>query len=273
MLRDLKFDTALMLLPTERLAWMLFAAGIRTRIGVGTRLYQVLTLMRTVSRHKYIPLRHEADYCLDLGRAIGVKTDDLSVEVFLTREERMAAEARLGMRQGLDPETLIGIHPGSGASAPNWRIEHYAGLASDLLKRHSSARIVVTGSADETAFSKAFSGLDTERVIDLVGKLTLRELMAVISCFSVLVSASTGPMHIAAGLKVPTVSLFCPLTACSPRLWGPRGNRSDVLLPPEGYCQVRCPGDPHICTFEDGIQATDVADAVGKVLSASVTPR
>jgi heptosyltransferase-2 len=269
MLRSKKFDTALLLLPTERMAWMLFAAGIRTRVGVGTKLYEALTFMRTVSRNKYIPLRHEADYCLDLGRAIGVRSTDLTTEVFLTEDERRAAASRLRVAGLQGPmSVLVGIHPGSGASAPNWPIARYVELAGMILERHPSARIVVTGSEAETEFSRAFAGLTSTRVIDLVGALTLRELTAVISHCSLLVSASTGPMHIAAGLGVPTVSLFCPLTACSPRLWGPQGNRSAVLLPSEGYCQQQCPGDPHVCRFEGGIHVAQAAEAVARMLEA-----
>jgi heptosyltransferase-2 len=267
MLREKRFDTALLLLPTERMAWMLFAAGIRTRIGVGTKLYEVLTFMRTVSRHKYIPLRHEADYCLDLGRAIGVRTNDLATEAFLTDEERRITHARLraaGAGDGVAP--LIGIHPGSGRSSPNWRIERYAELASALLGQHPSARIVLTGSETERDFSRAFAGLESGRIVDFVGALTLRGLMGVISKASVLVSASTGPMHLAAALRIPTVSLFCPLTACSPRLWGPQGNRAETVLPHDGFCQTQCPGDPHVCQFEGGIRVPDVAAAVGRML-------
>jgi hypothetical protein len=39
------------------------------------------------------------------------------------------------------------------------------------------------------------------------------------------------------------------MTACSPNLWGPRGNRSLIVLPEEDYCRYKCPGDPHKCTF------------------------
>jgi heptosyltransferase-2 len=274
MLRSKRFDTAMLLLPTERMAWMLFAAGIRTRIGVGTKLYEVLTFMRTVSRNKYVPLRHEADYCLDLGRAIGVRWTDLTTEVFLTDDERRAAASRL-RDAGIEPTTslLVGMHPGSGKSAPNWRIGRYVDLAEQILERHPSASIVVTGSEAEREFSRAFAGLTPTRVVDMVGTLTLRGLMAMISHLSLLVSASTGPMHIAASLGVPTVSLFCPLTACSPRLWGPQGNRSAVLLPSEGYCQQQCPGDPHICHFEGGIHVAQAAEAVARMLESEQPPR
>jgi heptosyltransferase-2 len=267
-LRAKRFDTALLLLPTERMAWMLFLAGIRTRIGVGTKLYEVLTCMRTVSRNKYIPLRHEADYCMDLGRAIGVSTDDLRTEVFLTDSERRTAGARLRQAGAATGGPLIGIHPGSGKSAPNWRVERYAQLARTLLDRHPDATVVLTGSEAERSFSPALSAAGSRRIVDLVGLLTLRDLMGVISRYSLLVSASTGPMHVAAALRIPTVSLFCPLTACSPRLWGPLGNRSEVVLPPEGYCQHRCPGDPHICQFEDGILVSEAAAAVERILKS-----
>ncbi|MFN8178214.1 MAG: glycosyltransferase family 9 protein [bacterium] len=280
-LRGRRFDTALLLLPTERLAWMLFCAGIGTRVGVGTRLYQVLTGMRSVSRRKYVPLRHEADYCLDLGRAIGVRSEDLSTEVFLTDEERRAARERLeaarrgGARAGDSREGEdaigVGVHPGSGRSAPNWRVERYVELAERLLT-DERVRIVLTGSPAETALAVPFARLDRSRVVDLVGKLSLRELMGVLSQESVLVSASTGPMHLAAALRVPTVSMFCPISACSPELWGPKGNHADVVLPPEGYCRVRCPGDPHVCEFEGGIDPGAVFERVRRLLSPSAEP-
>ena len=258
MLRQHHFDTALLLLPTERLAWMLFFAGIRTRVGVGTILYEVLTLMKTVSRRKYIPLRHEADYCVDLGRAIGVRSDDLATEVFLTEQERKAARQLLNPMPG---EILVGIHPGSGHSSPNWKIERYAELAASLM-RHQHIRIILTGSEHEGDFAEHFTRINPDRIVNLIGKLSLRQLMGLLSQLHVLVSASTGPMHIAAALKVPTVSLFCPLTACSPTLWGPKGNAATTLVAPDNYCTHQCPGDPHVCNFEGAFAVTEVRDAV-----------
>ncbi|MGB2959422.1 MAG: glycosyltransferase family 9 protein [Bacteroidota bacterium] len=269
-LRKHRFDTALLLLPTERLAWILFFAGIRTRVSVGLRLYQVLTLMKTVSRHKYIPLRHEADYCLDLGRAIGVEANDLTAELYLTEEERSSA-ATLLERHGVSRERgeetiLVGVHPGHGHSAPNWKPERYVEFASRLLK-HENVFIILTGGEREVACSAGFDALRSSRLINLVNELNLRELMGVISHSDLLVSASTGPMHLAAGLQVPTLSLFCPLTACSPQLWGPLGNRAEVVLPPDEYCSRSCPGDPHICDLEGGILPANIYEKAIGMLS------
>lgn len=262
-LRAHHFDTALLLLPTERLAWMLFATGIRRRVGVGFKLYEALTLMKTVSRRKYIPLRHEADYCLDLGRAVGAVSQDLSTETFVTDEEKDRARALLVSARLLgigesDPSIVL-IHPGHGRSAPNWKVDHYVELAAKFL-RDPGVRVVVTGSPGERGYSASFSTLQSPHIADVIGKLTLRELMALISVSSVVVSASTGPMHLAASLGVPTVSMFCRMSAASVNLWGPKGNVSETVRPSEHYCSTRCPGDPHICQFEGGILPAEVYD-------------
>jgi heptosyltransferase-2 len=265
-LRRRRFDTALLLLPTERAAWMLFWAGIPRRIGVGRKFYEVVTFMDSVSRHKYVPLRHEADYCLDLGRRIGVRSDDLATEVFVSRDEREQARLRFaaaGVRAG---DRLVGIHPGFGGSSPNWTADRYVELAALLLARTGeTVRFVVTGEETSPAFPPH------ARVVDRRGKRGLRELMADLSQLDCFVSSSTGPMHIAAALGVPTVSLFCPLPACAPELWGPRGNEARIVLPPEGFCQDRCVGDPKRCRFEETAVET-VAVAVLETLAAAPQP-
>jgi heptosyltransferase-2 len=256
-----------LLLPTSRAAWMLFLAGIRRRIGVGRKFYEVVTFMQTVSRNRYVPLRHEADYCLDLGRRLGTDSVDLDTEVFLASDEREHGWRLLtgaGARAG---ERLVGIHPGSGGSSPNWEPERYTDLAHVLLDQGGPAlRLVITGEETQPGFP------DGDRVIDMRGRRSLRELMAILSHLHCLVSSSTGPMHVAAALRVPTVSLFCPLPACSPELWGPRGNRASIVLPPRGSCAARCPSDPKLCRFED-IPVERVASAVLHTLEAEREPR
>lgn len=262
-LRKYKFNIALHLLPTQRHAWMTFFAGIRTRVNVGLRFYGILTFMKHVSRNKYIPLRHEADYSLDLGRKIGAKGENIEPEIFLSDDEIKLAQ-KLVPRNG--NEIVIGINPLSGRSAPNWRIEKYAELVRKILDAIPNAKIYVNLFNDPEANEvfKRFKGYS--RVIAL-NLSSLRELILYVSNFDLLVSSSTGTMHIASALKVPTVSMFCPLPACSPKLWGPIGNKHEIVLPPQDYCEAKCPGDPHICTFDGGIEIDEVMKAIFKILN------
>ncbi|MFZ4620371.1 MAG: glycosyltransferase family 9 protein [Bacteroidota bacterium] len=258
--RSLKFDTGLMPLPRERHAWMMLLAGIGTRIGVGGKIYQVLTGTRTVSRNKYIPLRHEADYVMDLGRKIGVTNEDLTPELFVSDEERIHARAILESRSFDLSHPIICINPSSNKSAPNWTPERYAELCRVLEKDH---QLFINIGLPNEHLEKIFKPF-TEKHFVYSGT-DLREFIALCSFFSVVFSSSTGTMHIAVALKVPTVTLFCPLTACSPKLWGALGNKSSEVLPSEGFCQTQCPGDPKICTLED-IQVNQIVPQINNIL-------
>lgn len=257
-----RFTHSLALLPNQTINYLLFCAGIKTRIGEGTRLYQFITFTKSVSRKNYIPLRHEADYCMDLARKIGVVTEDLASEIFLSDDETADVKA-LRERFISGKEFLIGVHSSSGNSAPNLPVEKYKELILTL-KEKPSYKIVVTDNIIPEEIK------DIEGVVYPNTGLPLRESIKRFASLDCLISASTGPMHICAGLKVPTISLFCPLTACSPLLWGPKGNRSIIIQPTQDYCLNACPEDPKKCHLNEagGIQIEEVISGVKEILGA-----
>jgi heptosyltransferase-2 len=239
-IRKYKFTHSLLLLPTERLNYLLFFAGIPYRIGVGHKFYQFITFARYVDRKKYIPLRHEVDYCMDLARKIGVKSNNLDTEIFLNNEEKQKVNPTRELLKG--KKYLVGIHTSSGNSSPNWTVDGYRKLVLSLTKKVGIS-VVVTDNIipDQLKQIESVSYPNENK--------SLRESIINFASLDLLISASTGPMHIAAALKVTTLSMFCPLVACSPKLWGPLGNKSKIILPQENYCQTVCPGDPKKCTF------------------------
>ncbi len=260
-IRKFKFTHALMLLPNERINYLLFLSGIKTRVGVGHKFYQFITGTKSVNRNKYIPLRHEADYCMDLARKIGVETNDLTTEIHLSSAEKNHSEKIKKELMG-DKKYLVGVHSTSGNSAPNWTTNEYKKLIKQL-KQNRFFQVVIT----DNIVPPELNGIDGLYYPNVDS--SLRESIINFNALDLLISASTGPMHICSALKVKTVSLFCPLTACSPKLWGPLGNESTVILPTEGYCQTKCPGDPKKCTFtgDGGIEVNRVALEAEKMLA------
>ena len=117
-IRSHNFTHAFMLLPTERMNWILFFSGIKHRIGVGHKFYQFVTNTKSVYRRKYIPLRHEADYCMDMARKIGVISDNLDTEIYLNNEEKAFA-ILLKYKFSKRHKILIGNQTTSGNSVPN----------------------------------------------------------------------------------------------------------------------------------------------------------
>lgn len=254
-IRSKNFSHAFMLLPTERMNWILFFSGIGYRIGVGHKFYQFITNTKSVYRRKYIPLRHEADYCLDMIRKFGIESENLDTEIFLNDEEKQNVNS-LSKKYKKGKKYLIGIHTTSGNSVPNWKAETYFDLISRL-KSLSDVQVVITDLLipDEI---KNINGVEHPE------QTTLRDLIHIVAGLDLLIASSTGPTHIAAALKVPTLTMFCPLPACSPELWSPKGNKAVNILPDQNYCEVVCPGNPKQCYFEGegGISVEKVFEEV-----------
>ena len=254
-IRSYNFTHAFMLLPTERMNWILFFSGIKTRIGVGHKFYQFITNTKSVYRRKYIPLKHEADYCMDMARKIGVETDNLDTEIHLSEEEKVFVDSLKGKFKDVK-KILIGVHTTSGNSSPNWKPSAYRELILKL-KSISDIQILVT----DIQIPDEIKNIDG---VLYPPKKSLRELIHIISTLDLLISSSTGPAHVTAALKVPTITMFCSLPACSPDLWSPKGNRAINILPDENYCGKVCSGNPKQCNFEGegGISTERVFKAV-----------
>jgi ADP-heptose:LPS heptosyltransferase len=261
-LRRKGFDYAFMLLPEERINYLLFLSGIRIRIGVGHKFYQFITNTKSVNRRKYIPLRHEAGYCLDMLRKTGIEPVSEDPEIHLSDDEKKNSDE---IKKILSPEgkKLIGINSTSGNSAPNMPPEEYRQVIKYLLD--SNKYEVAVTDYNPPAETDNLKGAH----YICKGK-SLRESILNIAALDLIVSSSTGPMHIASALKIPAVALFCPMTACSPELWGPKGNNARIIMPDAGYCSNRCPGDPKRCTFrgEGGINASLVYQKVSEFINS-----
>jgi heptosyltransferase-2 len=258
-IRRFKFTHALMLLPSESINYLLFLSGIRHRYGVGYKFYQFITFVKGISRHKYIPLRHEADYCMDLARAIGIKSSNIITEIYLSGEER---EKVRNIRKYFteDGKIAAGIHSTSGKSSPNISVSSYLRIIKELQKTGLYKIIITDNNVPEL--------LQNLEGVDYPNRNSgLRDSILNLAALDFLVSASTGPMHIAAALRVNTISMFCTLTACSPILWGPLGNDSIIITPDDNYCGNKCSGDPKSCMFENegGIEIQKIIDSINLV--------
>jgi heptosyltransferase-2 len=110
---------------------------------------------------------------------------------------------------------LVGIFPGSNASSRRWDADRYAELAARVAGR--GARVVVFGSAGERDLTAHVAG---SRALDLGGRTDLPLLAAGLAACRVLVTNDSGPMHLAAAVGTPTVSVQGP---ADPRVTRPLG--------------------------------------------------
>ncbi|HEX9007439.1 MAG TPA: glycosyltransferase family 9 protein, partial [Bacteroidota bacterium] len=226
LIRDLQerhFDAALAVHPTPRIAWILARAGIPVRIGTGYRFYSLL-FTRRVFDHRRTGERHELEYNLRLLTPLGLtpRPRQAGYEFGITPSGHARASIACILRSfGVPAGTDVAVlHPGSGGSARDWPPENFRRLALNLGEMKNVA-VVITGTpVEERVLRKVLHNVSPP-VISLAGILQMDQLTALLERAALVVSNSTGPLHLAAALGTPVIGLYPPVAAMSARRWGP----------------------------------------------------
>ncbi len=252
-LRARDFDVAILLHPTLRLALAL-AASVPVRLGTAYRAYSLLFTTR-VPVHRKDVARHEVDLNLDLVAPLLARPPRVVFKI----PSDAQAEARVAeLLRPLNPsQKLVVIHPGSGGSARDWPVEHFAFLA-DRLRTKLGAAVVVTGSQGESPLVARMYDLCRQKPLRLDGRTSLKELAALLRRADLVISNSTGPLHLAVAVGTDVIGLYCRMRACGPERWGPYGRPDSVLTPEVAQCD-RCPGPQ--CPHWDCMAAISVDSA------------
>ena len=270
-LRRSKFDLALVAFPRFRVALLLWLSGVRTRVGSGYRWYSFLFNKR-VYEHRKTAEKHEFEYNHSLIRSLGCRaSSDDRPRITLSPESIRAADFERKRLHISDKEIVAILHPGSGGSARDWSGANFGLLARELSTLGWT--IVVSGArGEETLVHQVVEG-SGGIARPSVAILSLKELAAFIKAADLFVSNSTGPLHIAAAVETPVIGFYPPITACSPRRWGPVTDQKAVFVPERNRCEL-CHGAPcrgSVCMEQ--IKVQDVVNAAKRLVKKRKSKR
>jgi ADP-heptose:LPS heptosyltransferase len=157
----------------------------------------------------------------------------------LEAEIRADASLAAAAKKFLPAERAVICHVASSQPKKEWPLAHWAKLLR--LAAGTGIPVVFTTARGgrEQALMVELKKLAPEAVIlPPVPELPL--FLAVLARAGVFISGDTGPLHFAAGLGVPTISLFGP---SSPKQWAPIGKRHQILT----GSSCSCDGNLSVC--------------------------
>ena len=238
-LKSAKYDVAIALFPDFRIARVLKSASVPLRAGIAYRWYSVLFNYRH-REHRKLNVKHEVEYNLSLTynafRHDGDWSDYITLEELFPLNFRVPEEVRLEaetiLQDGeLKNSKLIAIHPGGGGSAHRWSQEKYCELVRDL-RGFRDVKMIITGGIGEERLCRNVSEAAGARGLNLCGKVSLPVLAELYRCCHLVVTNSTGPLHLARAVGARVLGLFPNDPAMSPIRWGPFGMPDRVSMPP-----------------------------------------
>lgn len=231
------FDTGILLTGSLSSAYWFYRGNVKERIGFATHC-RSLFLTKKVAYPKNLETQHLVKTYKMLLEPLNIPISDTAPKLYLTDEEKALAKKTLS---GL-PGKIIGINPGAAfGSAKCWPPERFRKLVEKILNETEHTVVVFGDNSLKEMVDSICDNLG-DRVINMAGRTTLRELMALIGACDVFLSNDSGPMHIAAALKVPLVALF---GSTNPTKTGPYEHGTVI------YKQVACsPCYKRVCPID-----------------------
>ncbi len=206
-LRRRKFDLVIDFFGNPRSALLTYLSGAPVRVGLDRKWRGRMYTIRVKDDGRP---KSAIEFHFQLLRAAGITPSASKTEIFLTDEERSAAQAFLA--KGSPPITagrrMVGVHPGATWPAKRWPAERFGALL-DRIQKDLDAQVFLTAGPGEDAIVREVLSHSRQRH-RVLASLPLRELSACISFCSAFVSNDAAPMHIAAALGIPTVGIFGP---------------------------------------------------------------
>jgi heptosyltransferase-2 len=182
------------------------------------------------------------------------------------RLETTAQDLKIYFEPTKYKKPTLGINPGASyGSAKRWYPEKFAKVATELSDQYE---IVIFGGPAEVDMAgdieKELIKAKVTNYSNIAGKTSIRELCEKIGGLDLFITGDSGPMHVAAAFKVPTIAIFGPTKDKETSQWmNPQGKiiKREMDCAP---CMKRtCPLKHHECMKL--IEAEDVLQKIKEI--------
>ncbi len=169
--------------------------------------------------------KHVIEYYGEILSFLGIDTKGLklSPKVYITEEDIAWAQDFLKSNGLGERDLLIGVIPGCGASwgvdarHRRWGRDGFAKVCDGLVERFG-ARVVLLGDRNECEIGDDIQFRMRTKAIMACGKTNLRNFLGIINRCRLVITNDGGPLHMAVGLGLSTVSIFGPVDE---KIYGP----------------------------------------------------
>lgn len=224
------YDAAFILRKSVTMAVMCRMAGIRTLIGYDKqRWFEPIGYKRwglfLDFRGRYPSLKTETPQPvshLGLLEACGLPVHDTHLELWTTPEDETKVSAILDTAGVVIDRPMAVIHTVSASHGKSIEIEKFVAPVQNLAQR--GFQILCTGVESDSGLYDRLAVRSGVPLMNLAGKTTLRETVALYRKIRMIVTVDSSPIHLAAAAGVPEiVGVFGPTNE---KQWGPYSTQS-----------------------------------------------
>lgn len=166
-------------------------------------------------------------------------------------------------------ESLIALAPWSRSALKSWPLSRFIQLAEELM-RLPTFRVVILGGPADCQPAAEFRRLESQGLVNLVGKLSLRQLPEVLRRMKLVVGNDSSLIHLAAGVGTPVLAIYGPT---QPKATGPYPvsqhaiRRTELACSP---CGQRACRNPQYLECLQSISVNSLLESIQEIMASSV---
>lgn len=210
-LRSRAFDAAVIFtvysqnpLPSAMLAWM---AGIPKRLSYCRENPYELINHWVPDKEPYTFILHQVERDLCLVKHAGATVADDSIKLQIPPDAYNTTKVKLEQLTSPGIQEYIVIHAGVSELKRAYPTEKWVELARNVINEFNIP-VIFTGARSEKPLTDNLQKETGNMSYSAGGLFDIPELAAIISGCKMVISVNTGPVHIAAGLKIPIIVLY-----------------------------------------------------------------
>jgi len=240
-----------------------FASGAPRRIGF-TSTYAREGFASMFYTDKINPRgAHKVDHNLTLAAAAGARTSTPRFPLTPHPEDEKQVTQELARHNLAD---FFVLNPGGGWRSKCWPPERYGELHHRLAAQHGWRGIITFGPGEERLAQELVSAAGNPAPLAL--PLGLGPLMALLRRAKFVVSADTGPLHLASALGAPVVGLYGPTDPARNGPYGGEGQNKSIVIRNPSKSETTYRRGASYSAPMLSISVDQVEDAVARLLNA-----
>ena len=206
-LRGRRFDVLLHMHASMRANLVSLLVNADVRVGMDrarARDGQWLFCNRRIPAR---PRQHVMDGLFEFARVLGIEPGAPRWDIPLPEEARAFARQHI---DGSVPALVISPVTGQRLrNYRNWRAERYAAVADHASQRYGAKVLLCGGKTQlETEYGREICRRARCGIVNLIGRTTLKQLLALLERATVLLCPDSGPVHMATAVGTPVVGLY-----------------------------------------------------------------
>ena len=209
--RRKKYDLCINLFPAQHSALLLALSNARYKLG---NLYCTKSTSNHLNVKKATKTWDIRQNAKNIAEQIELNEYDLTKLSVTISEETKRKVKEIFAKEGIKKQ-CIGINPHATWISKNWPDTYWKKLFEEVIKKYKNNKIVIFGGSGDKEHTsvlleqiKKDKAYNETRIINLIGKLTLKQTAGALKEMDLFITTDSGLLHIALAAGTKTIGLF-----------------------------------------------------------------